>query len=289
MLTYRNLIDQVLKFLDQAGDTGTGLDLVKYALQTSHEKRAMAERWSFMLWPTPITFSFVEGKRNYILHPLAAMLTDFWNDTADMIMREVPTRSRFKKGVQDDRYHFEFVRNVPVKVQPATGVLTVTGSVRIVFVNAAGDVVSEDVTNASTVASVVEVVDVTKLTDVATTIVDSASTNILTLAVGEFNKTYPQIRLFGDGVGSEKARYRFYRRPTLLTHDNDIPNIPFPFSRILVFDALLELATYNDSLPQRYWLAQQAEWERLLQQTYQEGEMEGSESRTVHDIDVYEG
>ena len=290
MLTFKNLQDNVLNFLDQQGDTSHGLDLVKLALQAAHEKRLMSQRWSFMLWPTPVTLTFVSGQRNYVLHPLATvMLSDFTNDTAQQPMKETPARSRFKLGVQDDRFHFEFVKDSPVRVQPATGVITVTGSVSITYVNTSGDVITETVTSSTTSASVVEVVDVTKLTDPAsTTLVDIAGTNILTLAAGEMGRSYPRIRLFDDGR-TETGYYRFYKKPSSLVLDNAIPNIPYPFSRILVYDALLELYTYNDDTPPAFWLQQQAILDLQMNQAYQEGEGEGSETRTIQEVDQYGG
>lgn len=288
MLTFKNLQDNVLTFLDQAGETGVGLDLVKYAIQQAHEKRTTAERWSFMLWSTPVTLTFVQGQRNYVLHPEALMLTDFWNTSTEEVMRETPTRARFKQGVQEDRLHFEFVQTSPVRIQPTTaGVGTVTGSLSIKYVDSAGDIVEETVTNAVTSASVAEVIEVTKQDAAVATLVVGGVT-LLSLAAAEYGKTYPQIRLFDDGQ-NETGTYRFYRKPKLLTHNNDIPNIPYPFSRVLVYDALLELATYNDSTPPGFWVAQQSIWEQQLRQAYQEGEMEGSESRQVQEVDTYGG
>ena len=66
---------------------------------------------------------------------------------------------------------------------------------------------------------------------------------------------YPNLSL-NDTTIRRKGTYRFYKRPTVLSHDNDIPDIPYPFSRILVFDALLELYTYNDANPPAYWITQ---------------------------------
>lgn len=289
MLTFKNIQDHVLTFQDQAGNTGTGLDLVKLAIQSSHEQRLVADRWSFMLWKTPITLTFAAGVRNFILHYKTQFLTDFWNTTTDMLMKETPTRSRFKPGLIGDRHHYEFVQDSPVSAQPTEGVLTVTGSVRLEYINSAGAIVSEDITDAVSSGVVTEVLKVTKLTDSGvTTIADVSGVNILTLAVGEFGRSYPQIRLYGDGA-QELGEYRFYRKPTVLSHDNDIPDIPYPFSRVLVFDALLELATYNDSAAPQFWLAQQAIWDKQLRQAYQEGEMEGSESRQIQEVDIYGG
>src|SRR3990167_979253 len=287
MLTFKDIQDEVLLFLDQVDETGIGLDLVKSAIVRANERRLVSERWSFMLWPTPVNLSFVSGQRVYTLHPLAAMVSDFTNGTT--VMKETPTRARYKSGVQEDRYHFEFVKASPVRVQPTEGVLTVTGYARIVYVDDDGDVQSEDVQNTTTTGTVTEVVQVTKLNASTLSIVDAASTTILSLTASEYGKTYPQIRLFADGNSADAGTYRFYKRPEKLDHDNDIPEIPYPFSRVLTFDALLEIATYNDSKPQDYWIAQADLWDRQLRQTYIEGESEGSESKQVQNVVTYEG
>ncbi len=287
MLTFKNIQDQVLTFLDQAGETGLGLDLVKFAIATAHERRLTEDRWSFMLWPNPVTMTFVNGQRNYVLHPAALNLTDFFG-VGRALMRETPTRSRFKLEAMEDRNHYEHVSPAPVKQQPVSGILTVTGSARLIYEAAGGDMVTEDVTNAVSSQAAVQVVKVTKLDATALTIVDVSANTILSLAADEYGQSYPQIRLFADpadGTGT----YRFYRKPVTLSHDNDIPDIPSPFSRVLVFDALLELATYNDSPPQQYWIVQQQQWDNQLRQQYQEGEGEGSESRQIQERDSYNG
>jgi len=42
--------------------------------------------------------------------------------------------------------------------------------------------------------------------------------------------------------------YRFYRQPNSLVNDNDIPDIPPPFTQILVWDALISMAAYNTDI-----------------------------------------
>lgn len=288
MLTFLDIQNQVLEYLDQAGDTSHGLTMVKYAINSAHEKRLTEDRWSFMLWPNPVTFTFTTAE-SYILHPEASLLSDFWNTTTMVPMKETPTRSRFKKGVQDSRYNFEMVQNSPVKVQPGTGVVTVTGAAVIKYIGTDNEIYTDTITNGPTTHAVKEILAVTKTDANALTLTSAAAVQLLSLSASEYGKKYPQIRLFGSGSVGETAEYRFYRKPTLLTLDNQIPDIPYPYSRVLVFDALLDLATYNDSQPPAFWLSQAELWDRQLRQHYQEGEMEGSESRQVQIVDDYEG
>jgi hypothetical protein len=292
LLTFKDLKTEALTLLDQAGDLNTGNNgdvLVGNAIAMMHNKRLMAQRWSFMLWANPVTLTFQSGVRNYTLHPLAAMLTDF-KSSAGNWMKETPVRSRQKQGAQDDRFHFEFVQDSPINLPFAAGKLTIGGSATLTYVDTSGNVVTEALNGAQTSANVDTVISVTKNVDAGSvTIVDSAARNVLSLGPTDFARIYPQIRLYADGVTGETGSYRFYRKPRVLSLDNDIPEIPFPFSHILVYDALLELYTYNDATPPQWWAKQQADWELQLNQTYQEGEMEGAETRAINETDQYEG
>lgn len=291
MLTFKDLRTQALALLDQSSDLGTGDQgetIVANAIASAHEQRLLSQRWNFMLWGDPISVQFQTGIRNYTLHPLAAMVTDFTNDTAKQRMVETPTRARFKIGVQDDRYHFEFIQDSPVKVPFTQGILTITGNATISYVDVNGNPQLESLSNSPTSFGVDTVYGVTKNDANPLTITDSNGLVILSLSGSTYGIRYPQIRLFDNGQ-AETGLYRFYRKPILLSNDNDIPEIPYPFSRILIYDALIEIATYNDAQPPAYWLSQQAKWEQLLNQAYQEGEMEGAEGRTVVEADQYEG
>lgn len=288
MLTFLDLQTQVLDFLDQAGETGHGLDVVKHAINTAHEKRLTEERWTFMMWPTTITFTFTVAD-TYTLHPEASLLTDFWNTTMGVPMKETPTRSRFKAGVQDDRFHFEFVQPSPVKVQPGSGIVTLVGKARLKYVGTDKEIYEESLENTVTSHAVSEILAVTKTATDALTLTSAAAVNLLTLSGTEYGKSYPQIKLFDVGLPGETAEYRFYRKPAKLTYDYQIPDVPYPYSRVLVFDALLDLASYNDSQPPAYWLSQAELWDRQLRQHYQEGEQDGAESRQVQIVDDYEG
>lgn len=289
MLTYKDIQDHVLRYLDQAGEDGHGLDVVKDAIRIASTKRVTEDRWTFMLWPNVARVNFTAGQKVYQLHHEALMLTDFWNVTANMIMAETPSRSRYREGVQDDRLHFEFVAPSPVRLQPVEGLVTVTGEAKIRYIDSNDDIQEETLTNAPTSFDVVEILKVTKMNANTLTLIDENSVNILSLTSDTYGKTYPQIRLFGDGVGGEVGEYRFYKVPTLMVDDNDIPDIPYPFSHILVYDALLELATYNDSVPQPYWMQQQEILDRQMRTAYQEGEMEGSEMRQIQEVELYTG
>lgn len=288
MLTFKNIQDEVLRYLDQPGEDGHGLDLVKDAINRTHANRLTEDKWSFMLWPRPVSLAFVTGQRVYQLHHELSSLSDFTHSGGGPLF-EVPSRQRYESGVYDSKVHFEFVSTSPVRVQPAEGVVTVSGAAKIRYIDSDGDIQEETLSSAPTSFDVVEILKVTK-TDTGTLVLtDINAVSLLNLTADQYGKEYPQIRLFGNGVSGETATYRFYRKPSILTHDNDIPDIPYPYSRIMVYDSLLELATYNDSLPQAYWVDQQSRLDLQMRQAYIEGNSDSALSRKVAENDLYIG
>jgi len=289
MLSFKAIQDNVLTFLDQAGDTDSGLDLVKYAINQAQEKRVSQDRWSFMLSSTPTPITFVSNQRNYVLKPDVMFLSEFWNRTGSQLMKDTPTRARYKVTALEDRYHFEFIQPTPVSRQPVLGTITVTGNIEMVYVAESYETITETLNNTTTSQSVREVLSVAKVAEgTSVTLVDADANPILTLGTSEVGKQYPQIRLYDNGR-DETGDYRYYRKPRLMTLDGHVPDIPYPHSRLLVYDALMELAQYNDMPPPAFWALQQSQLETLMRQAYQEGETEGSESRTVLDVDSYTG
>ncbi len=53
--------------------------------------------------------------------------------------------------------------------------------------------------------------------------------------------------------------YYYYRQPVEMTVDGDIPDIPYPYSRVLIYDALLDLSLYSEDVN----AAKVARWERM--------------------------
>lgn len=291
--TFQSLYSMALTYLDKPNDTGQGLSMVKAAIQLAHERRLSQDRWSFMLFPTYQFFNFVLGQRRYILDYRAQFITDFMDLTAGQVMKETPSRARYNVGVQEDQWHYEFIANSPVSKQPTPTtpkIVTVAGSALITYVNSVGDIVQEVVTNANSQGSVAEIVHfVNNNINNVVTLADFNGVVLQTLGVGETERQYPQINLFNPPQNTDQLQYRFYRKPSNLLLDNDIPDIPYPYSRVLVYDALLELDTYNDSPAHDYWLRQQSILDLQMRQAYQEGEMEGSETRQIQEVNTFGG
>lgn len=94
MQTLKSLRDQVLNWLDEAGDTGTTKTNVDNAINIAHQQRCAADRWSFMEWQQPITFSLNSGQQYYSLHQQFGRPKYFWNQTQKIFLTEVPPRTQ---------------------------------------------------------------------------------------------------------------------------------------------------------------------------------------------------
>ncbi len=300
MLTFKDIQDEVLLLWDQPGETGNFLTIVKNAINDAHAERCQQQRWSFMLWEGVQTFATVDGTLTYQLHPLFGRFHRVYNTTQSKTMVEVPPREYW--AAPQDKYHFHIVEPSPVSSQPAsTGALTIESSsasdtetakaVTIKFLDGSNDEQTESLTPTgttpvSTSASALKVLSVSKgSTWVGTlTVKDSDGNTILTLSATQYGKWYPQIRLLKDPDAADTIEYRFYKKPTVLSNDNDIPDIPYPFSRVLIYDAALLIASYDETREPPAWKEQQLKWNRKLEDNYLEGQAIGAKVRTVRDV-----
>ena len=267
---FKKLQDEVLRHLDEDGDTNYTLTSVKNALNKAHLKRLTDRDWSFMLWPTPLTFTTTQGIQTYSLHSEFYKPFYFFNQTTKAYMVEMPSRQVGPSGVRwntDTDRASKFVRwgHSPVETQPTTsGVLNVVSSsagddgsaytVTITGTDSTGKYkVSETLTLDGTTVVTGSVSFSNPILSVTLSIplagsmtLKMGSTTLLVLQAGEIGRSYPLIYLLTNpNVGSDIIEYRFYRQPKVLTYNYDLPDIPPPFQQILVFDALIELASYD--------------------------------------------
>jgi hypothetical protein len=120
------------------------------------------------------------------------------------------------------------------------------------------------------------------------TLATTGGTTLLELGPTEYGRQYPQFELLSLPDRTETLNYRFYRQPLELVADNDIPEIPAPHSKILVWDALLQFAAYNsDADPKAVavWHDNQKIAEAILMETYLEGQTVEATIRRVRHID----
>lgn len=288
VLTYKNLQDRVLAWLDEAGDTTTTLTLVKYALTKAHSKRVAQERWPFMLYP-PQTFTTVANQQLYPLHSEYVRPLYFRNLTVLDYMTQFDEATLVDSGADwnnDSADALKFVlhgrsevANQPSSASVVTVSSTVPGdngsaSVTIIGDTATG-VRSETITSGS-VGSVAftTIIKVTKgttpWTGTMTLTTNAATVTLLMLLSTEFGRSYQQIKLLALPPAGQLVEYQFYRQPSTLSADNDRPDIPTPFEELLVYDALLSFAAYNqyDQGVVAIWRNEQAELLLALQQAY---------------------
>jgi hypothetical protein len=88
---------------------------------------------------------------------------------------------------------------------------------------------------------------------------------------------------FLEDVPGDVLEVGFFRTPTKLIHPGDIPNLPYPHSRLLVWDALLDLKTYAQDLGGApIWARKQDDAVRTLYQAYTDGQTVGELPQSIH-------
>lgn len=75
------------------------------------------------------------------------------------------------------------------------------------------------------------------------------------------------LRLAYTPDSPDVIEYQCFVKPTEMSADNDLPDIPYPYSRVLIWDALLDIAAYSDDIPMakmELWTRKQARGELAL-------------------------
>lgn len=308
MLTYRQLQLETLRWIDEASDTDTTLALVKDALNRSH-RRLLGERtWSFMRWPGELSFSTTAGTRVYALkHGISKILTLYDQETKSpfplISRREWESIGVNRVDTQTYPLGAIYGDTWPVAAQPDSAVLTLvsssssdTGGPTVVVsgLDASGDRVSETLTATGTstatgTTSFSHIFSVSKVgTWVGTMTLASGGTTLLSLTSSESAKQYPTIEFIETPSSSRTYLYTAQRTPTELSNDEDLPETPFPYSEIHIYDALLDLTTYNTELgakEQRLWQTRRDELWNGLTQSIDEG-IAGSRPRFVRNLNI---
>ena len=269
MLRYVDLKNRVKRLMDEASTsdvTDTTESLVEDAINASHQRLCLIRAWGFMLWPREETFTTTAGTRLVALNQYVGRLLHVWDPTAHTFLPMMPRRQWEAQSV--DRTNASDFNGIiygsywPVAAQPSTAtVLTIvsssaldTGSSYQVLVrglDSDGEVQVEtiDATGTVTASGAVEflhVLGVTKIgTWVGTMTLKVGATTMLALGPSQYGKQYPTIEFVEKPSAARTFSYTFTRNPNVLTEDNDIPEIPYPHSEILVYDALLDLVTYR--------------------------------------------
>src|SRR5688572_19768438 len=132
--TFADLQNQVLANLDEGGDTGTTLTLVKNFLNQAHQMRCAQAGWPFLKWDSAETFVLSSGDRFYSLHAEFWRPDYFYNRETKEFLVEVPGRSLASVGEQwpsdtGRTPYFRWAGVMPVALQPTSAsVVTLVSS-----------------------------------------------------------------------------------------------------------------------------------------------------------------
>lgn len=314
LYTFLDLQDEVLGWLDELESGGNTRTNVKNAISHAHQERLSNERWSFMLWDTPETFTTAADTRTYALHQEFAAPFYFYNRDTKQFMVEVPSRGFDQLDIKwasdegsADRY--VFWGRSPVYNQPFLSTLSIvstdatdnTAAKALVVVGDTADgVVSETLTPnglgvVTSTHTFVKILSITKQAAWAGTLTmtsNSGTVTNLTLFPEEFARSYQQLFLLQTPTASETIEYRFYKQPKALVLDHDIPDIPPPYQSILVWDALIEMAHYSSDIRTDLiglWQERSRKLEESMMEDYLEGSTINAYPRFVRSMDDDQG
>jgi hypothetical protein len=292
MQTFDSLCDQVERQLDEAGITPTRTrieDLVNQA----HQQRLTGRTWTFLRWPTTETITLTTATV-YPLHSQVGLLDAMIHVQDDQPMVETSPSDVHQDDVQD-QYHFIWAGTSPVKVGASlaekpklksSSASDTAVTVAIRGTDSSGEIIEETLTASGTSAvtatnTFYQILSVTKSTGWVGTMTlyeNDGTTAILSLGPSEYGRQYKRIELQDTPTAGETLAYTFFRLPRVLSAATDIPDIPWPCSQVLVWDALVLMAAYNEGISGqtiRLWQDMQKVWEQKLNAQYLHG-------RTAH-------
>lgn len=308
--TFDALRRQVLRELDEEDDAITTTILAGDYLNQAHQMRALSYSKYFLLHPVAHFLHTTPGRQRYTLNPMVANLLYLRNDTSEILMREIPNRG-LSTGSFDwakeegSASEFMFWGHSQVKQQPTTpsvvhvlstnvGDAGTSFQVAVKGLNPEGDVQVEILTLEGALIQTgtkvfEEIISVTKSGEFAgtlTLLADAGTTTLLTLSPSEMGKQYRQIYLVQNPEIGETLSYRFFRKPLVLINDYDVPELPSPYSQLLVWDALMLFAGYNTDIRQETttaWSRQQEHWVEALDQYLKDSTTLGAEPLFIQD------
>lgn len=308
--TFLELQQQVLRNLDEASDTGTTRDVVKDTLNLMHQQRCTEHLWPFMLWGRTETVTTVAGQRSYSLHQEFERPLFVRNQSRNVLLREVPNANIHDGALTDlsdgNAYSFSLWGVQPVANQPVTATQlrinstddTDTGSTKKVTIRGVlsdGDMVTETLTAdgtdyvTTTETTYVELISVSKSTPWNGKMVlqEVDGTTLLQLRSNESARYYRQLHLLEIPRATETIKYRFYRKPVVMVNDHDVPDLPSPHGRILVWDTLVHMASYNkigNAERINIWREQREKAEEALYTSYKDAQTLHSLPRTMREV-----
>lgn len=270
MITFKDLQDRVLRWIDESGDTNVTLAIVKDAIRAAHRRVVLSRAWSFQQFPRTLSFTTVLNQRAYALTELTGRLLYIWDNDKHQFVAAIPRAMWDTTGVDVGALAsipqgFTFGPVWPVAVQPATAgeIVSIVSSngadvltVVLEGLDASNIPVRETLTASGTtpVASTSAFSHITHVTKNGTwvgtlTVSAPIAGTLVTLAPTVSGRQFPTIEFTEAPVAGRVYQYRVLRAPSPLTNDTDIPDIwPNDCAEMLVYDALLDLTTYNTEL-----------------------------------------
>lgn len=304
--TFKDIQDNVLEWMADQNDTGLMLTLVKQSLDKTHRKILTAEQFDFMLSPIA-TLSVVAGQQSYALP--ADFLSMLWvrQQGETELIEDVPVKSEEEAEdgleVRDNltplRYRIVGVQSV--KAQPTTaGVVVITPSggneaaangVVVQGLDANGEWLEETLTSGGSWASLTTSGSFKTVTNVIKTgttwtrtiTVTSGSVTLLSLLASERVKQYQMLELTRTPQIAKTLEFRYYRKPTELVYDYQLPQLPEIFSDLLEYE-VLKLLTGFTKATQEELMMWQKESDHLfgqLRQNYQQSRALAGRARRV--------
>lgn len=307
-LTLGDLRSEVLGWLDEtsAATTSSSYLNATYALKQAHTLRMTEDQWKFMLWPNEVSITTVANQQTYSLHQEFLRPYTMRNSTRHTWMIETPSRNVAGDDIDMDRDNntdrFVLWGRSPVASQPSSAsVITIVSSsgsdttaakaITIMGDTASGvtteSITPNGITPVAGTTSFTNIIEITKAaawTGTMTMTSNSAAVTNLSLFPTEYGRSYPTLQLLYLPTAGETIKYRFYRKPTELSTTNSITNVPPPFERILVYDALLLMGAYDNRLDggrNGLWSKWRDELDISMRQTYIEGQSLGAEPRLI--------
>jgi hypothetical protein len=308
--SFLELQNQVLRNLDEVEDEGTTRDLVKDTLNQMHQQRCTEFLWPFMLWGRTETITTVAGQRTYSLHQEFERPLFVQNQSRKLLLHEVPNANIPEGQLLDENigsanfFSLWGIQPVPTQPTAATGLRirsTDSGdtgtakTVRIRGVLSDGDVVTETLTAngtsnvASSETTYVEILNITKTTPWTGAMIleTTGGTQLLLLRSNETSRYYRLLHLLDIPTAAETLKYRFYRKPLVMINDSDVPDLPSPHGRILVWDTLVHMASYNkigNAERINIWREMREKAEEALYTTYRDAQTLLSLPRSHRDV-----
>ncbi len=297
MRTFQQIQDEALRYFDIANesDNDADVEVVKAAVNTANQSRASEDNWKFML-SNVYTLDVVSGTQDYILPQTNVLRLQYLKDSVDGLYAiQLPAeQDAWDRNVPSDRVYFDINPDgSAVAAQPTeadTLVLTCTAaddaSLYIEGEDEDGLSISETVdvdgTTTQEFAKVTYYAKTGEFTGILT-LATTGGTTLLTLAADEAGKSYAVVHFYQEPTRNTTFEYKYFRKPRVMTRDLDRPDIPFPHSAILVYDALLDLATYNelDSESVNIWRDKQDQLKNNLYLQKLEGNSVGAQNMSI--------